>query len=149
MQNEDRKTLFKHLAAALLILLYAYTAAGKLLDFRLYHAQLYNQSFSHGLADVLLYAIPSLELTAAGLLLFRATRPAGLVLSLALLIVFTGYTGLVLLHWWKNVPCSCGGILSGMSWPEHLVFNLLLMTLNLIAISIQTGRKPGLTNRGS
>ena len=81
----------KHLLTALLILLYVYAASSKLLDFTAFRGQLYNQSFPHGLADVLLYVLPAAELLTAGLLYFDRTRRAGLWVSLGLLVVFTGY----------------------------------------------------------
>ena len=143
MQNEPFTRHFRAAAVALLVLLFVYAAAAKLFDLRLFHAQLYNQSFPHKLADVLYYAIPVTELVTAGLLLFRATQRTGLWLSLWLLSAFTGYTVLVLAGWWKKVPCSCGGILSGMSWGGRLVFNIIFLCLNLIILYLTPGRKAG------
>ncbi|RFZ85113.1 hypothetical protein DYU05_05790 [Mucilaginibacter terrenus] len=127
------KNLLKPLTASLLILLYSYAAFSKLLQFEEFRGQLYNQSFPHALAEVLVYLIPAAELLTAGLLLFTRTERAGLFASLALLAVFTGYTGLVLAGYWSRVPCSCGGILSHMGWGAHFAFNLSFLILNLIA----------------
>jgi len=131
------KTIFSQLIPALIILLFVYAAVSKLLNFSMFHDQLYNQSFSHHLADVLQYLVPFSELIASGLLLFRKSTLAGLGFSLVLLILFTGYIILVLLHWWNRESCPCGGILTGLGWPGHLIINVIFIFLNLIAISIK------------
>jgi putative oxidoreductase len=128
------KTLLKSLPAALLILLYVYAAISKLVTFDDFRGQLYNQSFPREVAVLLLYLLPAAELLTAGLLFFPRTERTGLTLSLVLLTLFTGYISLVLLHFWSRVPCSCGGVLSHLSWGGHLLFNLFFIALNLIAL---------------
>ncbi|MDP9078832.1 MAG: hypothetical protein M3O71_15490 [Bacteroidota bacterium] len=130
------KTFSRSIPVLLLILLFVYAAASKLLAFDDFRGQLYNQTFPHGLAEVLVYALPAAELAAVACLLLPRLQLTGLVLSLDLLLLFTGYIALVLLHFWERVPCSCGGILSHMGWGTHLVFNCLFLVINLIAIRI-------------
>jgi putative oxidoreductase len=137
------KTFFKALPSALLVLLFIYAAGSKLMDFPVFRGQLYNQAFPHGLADVLVYALPALELLAVCLLLFRRTQMAGLLLSLYLMLAFTGYIVLALLHFWDRVPCSCGGILSRMTWGSHLAFNLVFTAIALAAIRIHMTDQKG------
>lgn len=133
------RNFIRNLPVALLILLYAYAAASKLGDYRDFKGQLYNQTFPHAWADVLVILLPALELLTAGLLFHPKTSAAGLLLSIGLLTLFTGYIVLVQLHFWDRVPCSCGGILNKMSWTIHLFFNLFFILLNLAAI--RTGRQ--------
>lgn len=125
---------FPALASFLLALLFIYAAASKLLDFGLFRGQLLNQDLPAGLARVLAYLLPALELLAVLLLAFRRTLLAGLLLSFLLLFFFTGYTGLVLFGYWDRVPCSCGGILNHMSWKAHFFFNLCFLALSLAAL---------------
>ena len=141
------KSYLKSLPAALLILLFVYAAASKLSGFAEFRIQLYRQTFPHGLADILLYAIPAAELTAVGLILFDRTALKGLFLSLLLLAAFTVYISLVLLRYRGRVPCSCGGVLGHMSWPVHLVFNLFFIAVNLIAIGIQLKERRPVTSQ--
>jgi putative oxidoreductase len=129
------RTFIRSLPSALLILLFCYAAGSKLMDFEDFRGQLYNQTFPHGMAGVLLYALPVTEIATVILLLFRRTSLAGLQLSLLLLLLFTGYIALVLLHFWDRVPCSCGGILSHMSWTAHLVFNCIFILITLAGIA--------------
>jgi len=120
--------------AALLVLVFVYAAVSKLLDFGEFGAGLYAQPFPPVVAGLLRYLLPAAELAAAALLLFPRTRWYGLQLSLVMLALFTGYVGLVLLHFWSGEPCVCGGLLSDTSWGLHLALNLFLLCLNLTAI---------------
>jgi len=138
------KALFKSIVPLLFILLFTYAAASKLLDFDRFRAQLYLQPFPHTLADVLLYLLPVTELLLALLLCFNRSRFAGLVLSTCLMAIFTAYISLVLLHYWGDVPCSCGGILSHMSWTVHLAFNWAFILTGIAGIALHlTDRKKG------
>lgn len=141
------KTFFKSIAPSLLILLFVYASASKLINIALFHDQLYNQAFSHRLADVLLYVVPFAELLTVGMLLIRKTLYIGLLLSLLLLTLFSGYILLVLLNWWPNESCPCGGILTGMGWPIHFLFNCCFIVLNLITISAHIEERRPVTSR--
>jgi putative oxidoreductase len=135
------RTFLKSLPAALLVLLFTYAALSKLADFPAFRGQLYNQAFPHGVADVLAYLLPATELSAVGLLLFPRTFFAGLQLSLSLMLLFTGYIALVLLHFWNRIPCSCGGVLSHMGWETHLVFNIIFTGIAFTGILMHTGTR--------
>jgi putative oxidoreductase len=139
------KAFLKSLPAALLLCLLLYAATSKLLNFSLFRVSLYRQTFPHSVATLLSYAIPASELCAVILLLIRKTFFAGLLLSLTLLTLFTGYAGLILLHWWARVPCPCGGILYHLSWTAHLVFNSCFLLLNLIALHIYLKERRSVT----
>ena len=128
------KNIRQQLPVLLLIVLYVYAVTSKLGDLSEFRSQLYNQTFPHALADILLVALPALEILTVGLLFFPRTVLTGLYFSAGLLAVFTGYILLVKLHVWARVPCSCGGILNRMSWTTHLIFNLCFLILNLFAI---------------
>lgn len=113
-----------------------YAAARKLLDLPAFREELYRQPFPRGVANALLYLLPLAELTVVALLLMDKTLAAGLQASLSLLIIFTGYILLIKLHFWAQIPCSCGGILGRMSWGAHLLFNLCFIAVNLLAFRI-------------
>jgi putative oxidoreductase len=120
--------------AAVLILLFAYAAVSKLLDYDNFQGQLYNQAIPRALAGPLTWLLPAAELLTCVLLSSRRGQHLGLQFSLALLSVFTVYTGLVLLGFWDRVPCSCGGILSHMSWGFHLGFNIFFLAITVWAL---------------
>jgi len=121
----------------LLVLLWAYTAFSKISDIAAFKHQLNNQSFSKKLAGLLLWAIPAVEITTALLLLFVKTRLIGLTLSLFLMLLFTGYIGLVLVNFYDHVPCSCGGVLKSLGWQAHFWFNVFFTILSGVGIFLE------------
>ena len=131
----------------LLILLWIYAALSKLISFDEFKGQMYNQTFSRGISELLTYFLPPLELTAAVLLIPNRTKMAGLVLSLVLMSSFTVYISLVMLNFWARVPCSCGGILQKMGWKPHLWFNLFFLALIAIAINSKIKERSLCDNR--
>ena len=137
------KAIFKSTVPPLLVLLFVYAALSKLLTFSAFDQQLHNQSFPGWLADFLLYLLIPVEIITALLLCFRRTMLSGLLISAALLLAFTIYIALVMLHFWERVPCSCGGILSQMGWTAHLIFNSIFLILNLIALYLYTAERKG------
>jgi putative oxidoreductase len=124
-----KRTLLSDIIAFLLILLFVYTAASKLMDFEKFKGQMHNQTLPHWLATTLIWTLPEIELIVAFLLIFSVSRLAGLYASLLLMAVFTGYIGLVLLHVFSRVPCSCGGVLKIMGWKVHFFFNLFFVAV--------------------
>ncbi|MBV9988267.1 MAG: hypothetical protein JO301_11335 [Chitinophagaceae bacterium] len=118
----------------LLITLFAYTAFIKLLDYNEYVSGLQSQPLPDWLVRLLIPLTPLVEFTCAILLSFQVTRTVGLAVGLTLLVLFTSYTVMVLLHVFPHVPCPCGGIIRHLSWKQHLAFNLFFLFLNGIAL---------------
>lgn len=122
MKNMKR---YINILAALLILLWVYTAGSKLVELDLFRRQvLTNPIFAPWMRQWVLFLVPGSELFAALLLLFPRTRKAGFMLSLILMIAFTVYIGLILAGVFERLPCSCGGVLKWMRWNSHFIFNL-------------------------
>ena len=135
------RALIKSSVPALLVLLFVYAAFSKLITFNDFRQQLYNQAFSNQLAGFLLYFLIPAEIVTALFICFQRTQFAGLLFSFGLLLAFTIYIALVMLHYWDRTPCSCGGILNQMGWTTHLIFNCLFLILNLIALYIRFSEK--------
>lgn len=136
------KSAIQLFLTAALMLLFSYAAISKLADPGLFRAQLYLQPFPHAVADVLVVAIPALELAAIGLLCRERTYPAGLWLSLILMSAFTLYIALILLLSPGPLPCSCGGILNRLSWRAHLIFNICFVLASAAAIRLNSRKHP-------
>jgi hypothetical protein len=126
------------MCAALLITLFCYAAFSKLLDFGQFREQLLNQTIPAEVARVLVYVLPTAEILTVSLLLIPATRWLGLFASALLMLAFTAYIALVWFGFWDRVPCSCGGVLNGMGWGAHLVFNLFFLAIALYALIHKT-----------
>ncbi|MEE1946426.1 MauE/DoxX family redox-associated membrane protein [Pedobacter sp. KR3-3] len=118
----------------LLVLLFLYTASSKLVNFDRFYFDMGNQVFPKSWRMVMVVAIPSIELVTAIALLFPRSRKTGLIASLALMSVFTLYTSLVLTGTFDRMPCSCGGVIRSLTWPQHLIFNLFFVGITLLAL---------------
>lgn len=79
----------------------------------------------------LAYTIPVIEIAICILLFIERTKKVGIYLSFALMLLFTLYL-VALITIPTNgeiIPCACGGILGGMSYPVHIAFNIFFFTL--------------------
>jgi hypothetical protein len=124
------------IAAALyvgLVFLFTYTASSKLAGFATFYAQLKHYPVLQYLPRFWAMAIPLAELLVAGLLLFNTTRLYGLLCALLLLVLFTCYLA-VMVSTQTNLPCSCGGVISTLSWQQHIIFNLGCIVLCIISL---------------
>lgn len=123
--------------SAILVFLWIYAALSKLLNYEQSRMQMMNQLFPVAINRILLWVVPAAELFTAGLLLFTRTRTAGLILSVLMLSLFSVYILFVILNVFDRIPCSCGGIISKLSWGQHLVFNLVFLALALLGLGIE------------
>lgn len=121
----------KNICTTLLILMWTYASWSKLLNYPETQAAMRNQIFPIWIADLLSFSIPILELTVAVLLVIPHLHKMGMWISLTLLSAFTLYILGIEMFLFGKIPCSCGGIISGFSWMQHLLFNLTFMLINL------------------
>lgn len=121
------------LIVALLIILWLYTGINKLLDYEQTRVQMGRSPFIEPIAGFTAIAVPIGELILAILLIFRKTKLPGLYGSLFLMTLFTGYV-YIMLNYSYDRPCSCGGVLSRLSWQDHLYFNAGFTILAMIGI---------------
>ena len=126
----------------LLIMLFLYAAISKWLNMRAFEKAMYNQPFSHWLATLFIWTVPATEVIISILLMIKRTQLIGLKASFILMCLFTLYIGSILLHFFPRVPCSCGGVIQKLNWPQHLVFNLFFILISLWAILLETGKMP-------
>lgn len=117
----------------LCILLFAYAAFSKLMDFSNFQLQLGRSPYISPFAAILAWLIPAAETASALMMVFSRSRKYGLYIFTILMAAFTLYIGFMLLFS-KNTPCVCGGIISGFSWFYHMIFNLGFLLLGISAI---------------
>jgi putative oxidoreductase len=129
-----RRKIIIEIISSLLILLFLYASVSKWLAFKSFVGDMNNQPFPNWMTPWLVWGIPSIEVLIVLLLIFDRTRLSGLYASLALMLAFTIYTAAVLLHSFKYVPCSCGGVIRKLTWPQHLVFNLFFVVISVVGI---------------
>jgi|SRR5665213_2956260 len=121
----------------LLIFLFVYASVSKLADMKQFTIDMHNQPFPVWMKKTVVPVLPTVELLVAGLLVFDTTRMAGLYASMILMMTFTLYTFLVLVHSFRYIPCSCGGIIKNLTWKQHLLLNLFFLIISITGICIQ------------
>lgn len=131
MPNKPQEILIEAISI-LFILLFVYTGISKLVTNTEFQNTLAAFPLLHNTHKLLSFLIPVIELLVAGLLTYQRTRRAGLFLAFLLMVAFTIYIGYAVMFEPK-LPCSCGGILKQMSWRNHLVLNIVLSILSLVA----------------
>ena len=123
--------------AALLILLFLYASVSKFLDFKRFIDEMNNQPLPNSWTPFLVWGIPFLEIAISAALLFEYTRLLAFYASLILMTLFTIYATLILTHFFPYVPCSCGGVIRKLTWPQHLALNLIYVALSVLGLVLQ------------
>jgi putative oxidoreductase len=121
-----------------LIGLFLYASLSKYFDFEAFRRAMYNQPFRPWFATVLIWAVPPAEILIVLLLCRERTQLQGLYAAFGLLTLFTLYIAAILLRFFPRIPCSCGGVIGALTWPEHLLFNLFFIAISLTGIKLKT-----------
>ncbi|WP_111672704.1 MauE/DoxX family redox-associated membrane protein [Algoriphagus litoralis] len=124
-------------SALLLSFLYAYTAIAKIYDWQETKLAMYNQVVPDWSKDLLLFGIPGLEMVLAVMLLVPKFRRFGFRLSTLMMGLFTTYVAWVWFGLAGRVPCSCGGIISSLTWGQHLILNLVFLGISVFGIWVE------------
>ena len=123
------------------VALFVYAAISKVLEYDKFVKSINLQPFDDRWTPLLVWGLPTIELAAAGLLMFTATRLYGFLLSLVLMVSFTVYIKLVLSNYYGSVPCACGGIIRKMDWQEHFWFNLYFVFIGLVGLFLMLSNR--------
>ncbi len=128
-----KRELYTEIICGLLIALFAYAAFSKSFEYNKFVMTLKILPLIDKGAATVAWLLLAAEVIVVLLLLISKTRMAGLYGSLSLLLLFTFYLTYMILFE-KNLPCSCGGVISKMSWRQHIVFNLFFIAISFAAI---------------
>jgi putative oxidoreductase len=130
------KKYLSEICVALLLLLFAYTASSKFLEHSkfVFQMRLAPVPFIGSIAPVIGWLIPGLETLVVAGLLFDRFRALALYTAASLFVLFEIYISIMLLSG-LHLPCTCGGIISSMSWKQHLLFNALFLLITITAIT--------------
>lgn len=130
-----KRTTIIEIITVLNIILFLYTGISKIQDYTLVKEQLSESPIMAPFAKIIAILLPVVELAVVALLVFPRWRLKGLLTTLVLMIVFTGYI-VVLISTSDELPCSCGGIIEELSWQQHLIFNGVFIALDMVAIKL-------------
>jgi hypothetical protein len=117
----------------LLIFLFVYTAFSKFQEFVLFKSVLGQSPLIGNKKAIVAWALPTIELSVAFLLLIPKTQQVGLIASTILMLTFTVYVSYMILFA-PHLPCSCGGAIKYMTWKQHLVFNIVFTSLAFVGV---------------
>jgi uncharacterized membrane protein YphA (DoxX/SURF4 family) len=123
--------------SVLFILLFVYTAVSKFIDYDNFRVVIGQSPLLTRFAPVLAIMVPVAEILIALLLVIPRFRRTGLYASFAMMVLFTTYI-IVLVTLSDKIPCSCGGVISRMTWTQHLYFNICFVLLALLGMWLHT-----------
>ncbi|MBO9572870.1 MAG: hypothetical protein J7497_11810 [Chitinophagaceae bacterium] len=123
------KKLLIEIAASLLVILFIYAGLSKLLNYSEFRFQLGRSPYIASMAGFVAWFMPAAEIISALFLVLKKTRLIGFYASFLLMVLFTGYI-YAMLNYSPYLPCSCGGVLSMMSWTQHLYFNVFFVLVS-------------------
>lgn len=126
-----RKKWVTTVVSACIIAILLYTGRDKLMNFPLTKLQMSESPWSLISKNnyFFAWAVPLVELVVCIMLIWLPFRKWGFIISLCLFASFSIYI-LTLMAFAQHLPCSCGGIISELSWSQHLVVNLVFGVLS-------------------
>jgi hypothetical protein len=127
--SDKTKALIVDFAVYAFIFLFLYTAINKIWKFKSFvfvmgHMPVVGETFGTFIG----YFIPTIEIIISILLIIPKTKRLGLLTALILMISFTLYL-IFMFFYAKHLPCNCGGVISRMTWGQHIWFNIAFILL--------------------
>lgn len=135
MKNDTIRKVAIEIFAFLFILLFAYAAFAKLVDYEKFRVQLGQSPLLTAFAGWVAWCIPVVELIVCVKLATPRLRLIGFYSFYGMMVMFTAYI-IAILQFSDYIPCSCGGVLKDLSWGQHLVFNISFIVLAMAAIML-------------
>ena len=133
LKKTGRLILLADMISGLLLLLFLYTSTSKLTDNGIFKNVLTASPLLKSYAGTIAWLVPCTEIAIAILLFIPRFRIKGLITSVILITLFTIYL-LYMIAFTPNLPCSCGGVVQFLTWPQHIVFNLFFIFLSVAGI---------------
>lgn len=140
MKNKDTVLLVCYF---LFTSMFIYAAVSKLINYRVFVLQMDRQPFPDRFTPLLVWGIPLTEIVVAVLMMTIPFRRIGLVFATVMMICFTAYIILIKLNYYGVIPCTCGGVISGFSWTQHLIFNLFFVAIGIVGIYLEQKFRKG------
>jgi uncharacterized membrane protein YphA (DoxX/SURF4 family) len=131
-----KKNAIVEIITVLYIILFLYSGISKIMEYSIFKEQIATSPFFAPFSKLIAVSVPALEFISVALLIIPAWRLKGLYTSLALMTIFTLYIiGIMMLN--DKLPCSCGGVISELSWTQHIIFNCIFIALATIGAIFQ------------
>jgi hypothetical protein len=133
----------KDIAVYLLLTLFMYTAASKILTINAFSSTLAKSPLIGSYSLLVAWLIPIIEIIVSILLIISGTRKLGLYASLVLLGIFTLYL-VYMVSSGTKLPCHCGGAISTMTWQQHIWFNVAFLLIAITGIRLHKNKESSL-----
>jgi hypothetical protein len=128
-----KKSIIIEIIAILYMCMFLYTAISKWSDVTMTREQMALMPLMRPIAHIIIWLLPATEIVLTLLIFLPQTRKKGLYAATILMVLFTLYI-IYMMLFFPHLPCSCGGFLTELSWPGHLVFNSTFITLGILGI---------------
>lgn len=115
--------------ATLLVFLFLYTGLSKYTSFHRFQAALSQSPILKHYSGIISFLIPGIEILIAISLIVPKTRKIGFLFSFFLLTLFTLYL-VYMITFTPNLPCTCGGVITQLTWKQHIFFNLTFIAIS-------------------
>lgn len=142
------KSIIKEIVTGLIILLFIYTAVSKLLTWNEFTIELGKSPLLKDFPIIVAILVIALETLTAFFLLISSYRLIGFYCSLFMMMLFTSYL-VITINFSYYIPCTCGGVLSSLTWNQHIILNLAFIILIILSIYLyDNSYKKKLANQG-
>jgi hypothetical protein len=121
-------------------ILFLYTGISKLTTYEEVKDQLAEVSMLKSFAPVIAFTLPWIEFAIVILMIIPRWRLKGFYSALGIMTLFTIYI-IGLLSFTDKLPCSCGGVIGKLSWPQHIVLNLVFIAMAVTGICLERLQK--------
>jgi uncharacterized membrane protein YphA (DoxX/SURF4 family) len=139
------KSTIVEIISLLFLILFLYTGISKLMEYGVFKEQIAESPILQPIAPFIAWSLPLTEFLVSILLIIPRWRLKGLYASLIMMIAFTIYIGAIM-AFNKELPCSCGGIISLLSWGGHLVFNSVFILLAFAGVLLEKRIRKSIKN---
>jgi len=130
-----KQEIILNMCISLLIILFLYTGLTKLYRHESFERVLTTSPLVSVVGNIIAWFLPVAEIILTILLAIKRTSLIGLYLSAILLFCFTSYLIFMVLQYPK-LPCHCGGVISKMSWKQHILFNIFFFIIAIVGIKM-------------
>ena len=133
--SEGTKRIIVDVIVYLFLALFVYTAYSKFKTIEDFKSILSHSPLIGRYGAFIAWSIPVLETVISLFLVIPNLKKIGLYASMFIMIFFTLFLTYGIFSGSK-LPCNCGGVISMMTWTQHIWFNLVFIMLAIIGVRL-------------
>lgn len=133
--SDNSKRIIVDVIIYLFVALFVYTAESKFMTMKSFESILSRSPLTAPFSIIIAWAVPIIEILISILLLIPNCKKLGLIFSLTLMSLFTVFLTYGIVSGSK-LPCHCGGLISSMTWQQHIWLNIGFIILAIIGLKL-------------